>query len=228
MKKLYLVALGQTINRDVAIARLSRESGYGPWFYSIPNTFCIYSSGKAMDLFNLLHDPTDVKENLFVTEVPANSTGWLPKAHCELMKMNAIVHSYNLSFRGYWVDGQLSGMPEASGIYCVYACSVLPDLKLSITDLLYIGKEDNLRARHMNHERHEEWKRYLRQGETLCFSCAELPSQSLAVCEAALIFKHKPIGNAELKESFCRSATQVKTSGANLYLSPDFTVYKTL
>lgn len=226
MKKLYLVALGETINRDVAIERLGRNPGYGPWFYSIPNTFCIYSSGKAMDLFNLLHDPTDEKENLFVTEVPVNSAGWIPKAHCDLMKKNAIVHSYNLNFRGYWVDGRQFEMPDVSGVYCVYACSVLPNLKLNISNLLYIGKAERLRSRHLNHERHEDWKKYLQQGETLCFSCAELPRQSLSVCESALIFKHKPNGNDELKDGFYRSATHVVTSGANLYLSPDFTVCK--
>ena len=224
MKKLYMVAVGPTIDRDVAIGRLEQLSGYGPWFYSMPNMFCIYSRGTAIDIFNVLHNPNDVNEQLFVTEVPANSAGWLPKQHCDLMAQNSVVHSYSLNFRGYWVDGRQVELPASPGIYCVYACGVMSDLRLSVSRLLYIGKAENLKARHMNHERHEDWKRWIGPGETLCFSCAELPIQSLSVCEAALIYKHQPCCNDQLRDSFHHSTTQVVTSGANVHLSTNFTL----
>ncbi len=229
MKKLYLIALGATINRDAAVKRLEQVSGNGPWFYSIPNTICIYSENRATDIFNLLHDPTDAKENLFVTEVPAaNSMGWIPQAHCNLIAQNSIVHDYTLNFIGYWVDGRQMQMPERAGIYCVYTCNVRSDQQLEISRLLYIGKAENIKARNVNHERHDDWKRYCGPGETLCFSCAELQSKSLDVCESALIFKHKPVCNDQLKDGFYRSPTHIVTTGANLYLSPDFIVYKTV
>ena len=228
MRKLYMIALGPTINREAVVRRLEKKPGCGPWFYSIPNTVFIYSVGRATDLFNELHDPSDEKENLFVSEVPlSNAAGWLPKAHCALIAQNSIVHSYCLDFRGYWVDGRQSEMPESSGIYCVYACRVMANQKLSVSRLLYIGMAHNLRTRQMNHERHEEWQRCLRPGETLCFSCAELAVKSLSVCVAAMVFRHKPPCNDQLKDGFFRSTTQIRTTGANLYLLPEFVVYRT-
>lgn len=227
MKKLYLVALGPTINRDVAINRLAQLPGYGPWFYSLPSTFCIYSNARAVDIFNVLHNPFDTNENLLITEVPSNCAGWLPQAHCNLIAQNSEVHSYFLNFKGYWVDGRQSLLPDTSGIYCVYSCKVLPDSQLSVSRLLYIGKANNIRSRHLNHERLDAWKQCLSINETLCFSCAELPIKSLSVCEAAMIYKHQPPCNEQCKDGFYHSTTHVGTSGANLYLVPDFIVYKT-
>ena len=228
MKKLYLIALGATMDRNAVIKKIEKTAGCGPWFYSIPNALCVYSCARATDLLNLLRNPSDVEENLFVTEVPmSNASALIPKAHCDLISANSIVHSYRLDFKGYWVDGKQSEMPRASGIYCVYACAIRPDLKLNLTRLLYVGKAENLGLEHACHERHEDWKRMLQAGESLCFSCAELPVQSLSVCHSALVFWHKPIGNQELKDGFHRSATHVQTNGANAFLTREFTVLRT-
>ena len=99
MKKLYLVAMWATHNREASIDRLVSLGHCGPWFYSIPNTFCIYSQFDARKIFDALHNPADPAENLIVTEMPtANFMGWLPQRHCDVIRGNSIVHDYNLQF----------------------------------------------------------------------------------------------------------------------------------
>lgn len=228
MRKLYLVALGPSLNREVSINRLMSLGQCGPWFYSIPNTFCIYSQLKARAIFEALHNPLDPKENLIVTEMPtANSMGWLPKRHCDCIRDNFVVHDYTLQFVGYWIDEKRSLLPETSGIYCVYSCIPQQNNSLNVTRLLYIGKANNIRERHQNHKKHDFWLACAGIGQTLCYSYAPMARNSLSVCEAALIYRHQPPCNEACTESFLHSTTRVHTSGANLYLAEDFILNRT-
>ena len=53
-----------------------------------------------------------------------------------------------------------NGIPDASGIYCVYACTynAITD-KVSIRELIYVGESDNIWNRISNHERLADWKK---------------------------------------------------------------------
>ena len=228
MKKLYLVALGTSLNREASISRLVSLGHCGPWFYSIPNTFCIYSQFNARTIFDALHNPADPTENIIVTEMPtANSLGWLPQQHCDVIRDNSIVHDYNLHFTGYWLDERRSFLPDVSGVYCVYSCVPLQDNTLNVTRLLYIGKAANIRERCQNHEKRGLLQASIGMGLKLCYSYAPMSQTSLSVCEEALIYRHQPPCNEAFKESFLHNITHVRTSGANLYLSPEFVLNKT-
>ena len=229
MKKLYLVACVLTVDREGAVAKLEKMPGCGPWFYSMPNSFCIFSERRAGELFNLLHNPSDANENLLVTEMPTgNYSGWLPQAHCDLVQRNSIVHRYELDFVGFWTEGRQGAMPAGSGVYCVYACVPQPDTTLSLLRLLYIGRSENIQRRLCAHEKTGLWKSLLRDGEKLCYSYASVPSRSLEVCEAALIFWHRPPCNDQSTSGFYHSTTTVRTKGSNLFLSPEFTVFRSI
>ena len=228
MKKLYLVALGPSLNREASINRLVSLGHCGPWFYSIPNTFCIYSQFNARKIFDALHNPLDPVENLIVTEMPTvNSLGWVPQQHVNLIRENSIVHNYDLQFLGYWPDEKRNFLPNASGVYCVYSCIPMQNNTLNITRLLYIGKAANIQERHQDNEKHGFWQTFVGAGQKLCYSCALLAQESLPVCEAALIYRHQPPCNEACKESFLHSTTRVRTSGANLYLDNEFVLSKT-
>lgn len=223
MKKLYLVALGPSLNREVSINRLVSLGHCGPWFYSIPNTFCIYSQFTARMIFDALHNPADPAENLIVTEMPTdNSLGWLPQQHCNVIRENSIVHDYNLQFSGYWIDEKRAFLPPAAGVYCVYSCVPMKNNTLNITRLLYIGKAVNICERHQNHEKHDSWQAYAGAAQKLCYSYALLQQSSLSVCEAALIYRHQPPCNEANKDSFLHSTTRIRTFGANLFLDNEF------
>lgn len=108
---------------------------------------------------------------------------------------------YNLNFRGYWIDANTSGIPQVSGVYLVYRCTY-DDGGVTLKELLYIGQSKNLRERINDHEKKEQFLRECREGETICYSVAEVPQKDLDVVENALIFAQKPRLNTQYKDSF--------------------------
>ena len=130
-----------------------------------------------------------------------------------------------LNFRGYWMEVNKNGIPDASGIYCVYACTynAITD-KVSIRELIYVGESDNIWNRISNHERLADWKKRLRSNETLCYSFAGVSENDRVRAEAAVIFHHKPPCNTEYRNSFQFDTTTVTTSGRNAMLDSGYTV----
>ena len=229
MNKLYLIASGEAIPRNELTAFLESIPECSNWFYSIPNVTFAFAALKADELFEKIRGrfPGDIR--VFVTEVPMdNCQGWIPKKHWDLIHANDIVHDYDLKFEGYWAAERENFLPTYSGIYCVYSCrynSVADTVALK--KLLYIGRAENINERHKAHEKLDEWKSCLSDGETLCYCCAPLRAQSLVICEAAMIFHHQPICNDTGKDAFWHDKTHVKTSGCNRFLTPEFVVLKT-
>ena len=133
-----------------------------------------------------------------------------------------------LNFRGYWMEVNKNGIPDASGIYCVYACTynAITD-KVSIRELIYVGESDNIWNRISNHERLADWKKRLRSNETLCYSFAGVSENDRVRAEAAVIFHHKPPCNTEYRNSFPFDTTTVTTSGDHAKLDPTYTVSRT-
>lgn len=116
--------------------------------------------------------------------------------------------SYNLKFKGYYLETGLSSVPQKSGIYMFYRC--IPDQqtqKVDLKELIYIGKAEktdteNLRERICDHFKTSDPLRldkYLKDGEVLCFSYEECDARSIDVIENGLIFMQKPRANTELK-----------------------------
>ena len=118
-----------------------------------------------------------------------------------------------------------NGIPDASGIYCVYACTynAITD-KVSIRELIYVGESDNIWNRISNHERLADWKKRLRSNETLCYSFAGVSENDRVRAEAAVIFHHKPPCNTEYRNSFPFDTTTVTTLGRNAMLDSGYTV----
>ena len=102
--------------------------------------------------------------------------------------------SYSLAFDGYWREPNISGLPDKSGIYGVYACTYDTNAgTVSISRLLYIGEAADVRQRLAGHEGWSTWKRQLKTGEVLCVNAALIsPEGARQRAEAAMIFKHKP------------------------------------
>lgn len=110
---------------------------------------------------------------------------------------------YNVTFNGYRLDGDKSGLPTYGGIYLVYCCVYNADTnRVSLRKLIYIGKSVNINDRVNNHDRYEEFTKQLQQGETLCYSYASVAPSDMDIIENALIYMQQPPLNNELKNSF--------------------------
>lgn len=131
----------------------------------------------------------------------------------------------SLSFEGYWREINKSGVPQKSGVYCVYACTYNVSQKtVSLRKILYIGESENAKNRIANHEKLTNWKKHLKLGETLCYSFAAVDNKDRLQAEAALIFYHKPPCNTEYVNSFPFANTRIETRGSNALLETDFTI----
>lgn len=138
------------------------------------------------------------------------------------------VQSFNVTIRGYWRDQNKSNIPSHSGVYFVYVCTNNQQTNLvTLLRLIYIGESDNVNTRIQNHEKYDEWKRYLSPGQELCFSTGSVNSIYRARVEAAYIFKHKPPLNTEYKDSFPFDQTTVISDGQTVLLNTNFTVHRT-
>lgn len=136
--------------------------------------------------------------------------------------------TFNVKFEGYWREKSIGGIPDKSGVYCVYECTYNSEKDtVSIHRLIYIGKAGNVRERIRNHEKWQAWKRHVRSGNELCFSFGSLQSENRDRVEAAFIFEHKPPENEEYKNEFPFDTTTINTSGRTALLNTNFTVYRT-
>ena len=132
---------------------------------------------------------------------------------------------FNKTINGYWREMDVSYMPQKSGVYFVYRGKYdAASDRVSIRELLYVGKAENINERLLNHEKYGLWKRYLWNGEELLFSCTEEGTTANARLEAAYIYEHQPICNTQGKDSFNYPLTRVISSGSTAQLQLDFSV----
>jgi excinuclease UvrABC nuclease subunit len=138
--------------------------------------------------------------------------------------------TYNLDFQGYWRKPNADGIPDKSGIYCVYECKYNPEPNtVTLIYLLYIGQAKDVKTRILSHEKLEEFEKYARKGtdnNEICFTFASVEPNNLDRVEAALIFKHKPPFNDYCAEIFESDKTTIKSTGAVAFLNTDFVVEK--
>lgn len=136
--------------------------------------------------------------------------------------------TFTQDIEGYWRDVNKGGLPSYSGVYFVYTCvHNVKEGTVSLTRLIYIGTADNINSRIASHEKDSDWRRYLKTGEELCFSCTAVDNSNRERVEAAYIFKHQPPVNTTCKSSFNYDATRIISTGRTALLNTDFTVYRT-
>lgn len=135
--------------------------------------------------------------------------------------------TFNQNFGGYWRKINSDSLPKKSGVYIVQSCiyNVKEDT-VTLNKLIYIGKADNINERVNNHEKLEDWKKQLKTGEELCFSCTEISTLYNERVEAALINANQPTVNVEYKNSFPYDRTNVNSSGKYLRLKEKIIVLK--
>lgn len=122
--------------------------------------------------------------------------------------------AYSLNFRGYWREVNKNGVPSKSGVYLVYRCVYYKTNKtVGLKEIIYIGQAENVHNRIANHDRLDDFKAQLQEGEELCYSFAEVSESDLDIVENALIFAQKPILNDRLKDTFNYGAVTVKVDG---------------
>jgi hypothetical protein len=105
---------------------------------------------------------------------------------------------YELNFSGYFHELRVRALPDASGIYGVYAGTDGLHGSLSLDRLLYIGEAASVRDRLANHGKWTEWREKLHRYESLLFNVAFISGQNdRRRAEAAMIFANKPPCNTE-------------------------------
>ena len=226
MEKIYMICFADPIKRDDLKSYIEALPEIKAWFYSIPQSMFVVASIDANTLYKKVVSRFPEHGNVFVSEVPRrNCQGWMPAAHWSIMDEHSVVHSYNLKFDGYWRGGKEGSLPAISGLYCVYASTYRYDNDtVNLDSLLYIGKSINIHERHIEHEAKSFWRSFCSSTQELCYSVAQLDRECLDVAEAAMIFKHKPICNDQLKDCFNHGKTKIITSGCNAKLYTNFIV----
>lgn len=134
----------------------------------------------------------------------------------------------NLTFEGYWGTAIPEEKCNHSGIYVVYGGKNTGEKTCEINRLIYIGESENINTRLSDHERKDDWKKQLKEGEILYFSKTKVTGDDRKQAEAALIYKHQPPCNIEYKDNFPFDTTRVKSSPSDkiAFLKADFTVEK--
>lgn len=133
-----------------------------------------------------------------------------------------------IDFEGYRRDKNKGGLPAISGVYCVYSCTYdVNENIVSIHKLIYIGEAGDIKSRIADHEKYNDWLKYVDKGDELCFSYGAVESSDRLRAEAAMIFKHNPPENVEYTDSFPFDKTIMSLSGKTAKLHTNFTVNRT-
>ena len=87
---------------------------------------------------------------------------------------------YSLNFQGYWREVNKGGIPSKSGIYLVYRCLYNSEQNtVGLKEIIYIGQAEDAHERIATHDKLDEFKTKLQQGEELCYSFAEVDEENL-------------------------------------------------
>lgn len=123
--------------------------------------------------------------------------------------------TYDLKIIGYFDD--VAKMPDRTGVYFVFAGTYNDsDKKIYSLRILYIGKaEEGINKRLSNHEKYENFKGALRDGESLWFTYILVDKQDCARVEAAFIYHCQPTLNDSEKDSFNYDKTTINYSLSN-------------
>ncbi|UGU17347.1 hypothetical protein LS482_05610 [Sinomicrobium kalidii] len=122
--------------------------------------------------------------------------------------------TFDLEFKGYWRERDGRGLPAYSGVFVVQ--SYYHDHTrgtVTMKALIYVGKADNIHERVKSHEKRSLWKRKLKPGEGICYSCTPVKKEDQERVTAALIYAHQPLANRVYKDAFPFDTTRVNLRG---------------
>lgn len=228
MRRPYVVVLGENFPRAELLDFIDKDARFGCWFFSMPNSFFVYSSIDANTIDAFIQEKIGSKYRYFVSEVNlSNYQGWMPKSHWAIFNNKGVDRVYDLTFNGYYKSE--SSLPHDSGIYCVHGGVYnATNNSVQINQLLYIGCAKDINQRHTNHENKPEWQACCSlMNESLWFSYAIVAEEELERCEAALIFLNQPRCNKIGKEEFRQLDTIVNIKGSATLLLKGGLVEKT-
>ena len=134
--------------------------------------------------------------------------------------------TFNLNFDGSLDDAQRNSLPEYSGVYLVYR-GVRDHGSFICREILYIGQAENIKERHVNHEKRQLFLAELRPNEVLFYSYAPVAKIDLNRVENALVFEMHPKLNDKQIESFPYDKTTIVSEGQCALLHKNFTIEKT-
>ena len=96
---------------------------------------------------------------------------------------------------------------------------------VTLRKLIYIGKAINIHDRVCNHNRYEDFKRQLLQGEQLCYSYASVSPNEVDAVENGLVFMQKPELNEDLTDRYYYPDSEFSIEGAcSLLKMKNFTI----
>jgi len=122
--------------------------------------------------------------------------------------------TFNQEFKGYRLESDIKSLTTKSGVYGVYRCIYSREKgTVALKQLIYIGKADDLNERINNHEKWDDWRKYLKTGESICFCYTFIDKNNNERVEATLINANQPPENIEYKTSFPFDKTTIYCSG---------------
>lgn len=134
--------------------------------------------------------------------------------------------TFYLDFAGYFISKD--NLPKGeSGIYFVYrgVYNKQSD-NVQLNELIYIGKGEDIYARHHPHDRQNDFDSTLQKGEILIYSYTLVDESELSRVECGLIYKRKPRLNSNCTCSFDYPATHFVLSGCCYDFNPtDFILH---
>lgn len=134
---------------------------------------------------------------------------------------------YNLHFDGSISDSNKDQLPTYSGIYLVYrGVDNVQNNKYTCKEIIYIGQADDIKERHKNHEKHDEFLKTCKKGEIVFYSYVHVAKLDLDRVENALIFKMQPCLNDKMTQTFPYDETIVVSDGQCALLSKNFTLQR--
>lgn len=217
MKKPYIVVLGDGFPRKELLDEISKDSRFGSWFYSMPNSFIVYSTVDSNAIDKFVKGFVGDKYRYFIAEVGGDRQGWMPREHWDVIRQQGAEKLFSLDFTGYYMDP--AKLPDSSGVCCAYNCNYSEsENSVKISSLLYIGSATNVRAMILDNALQEKLRADCEVGQRVCYSVAPVTSSDLDWCVAALKeiadYRHK--GEELLRYDF--SDSFVVTSGQNFGL----------
>lgn len=111
------------------------------------------------------------------------------------------MNTYNVLFKGYRREENIDNMPEYGGIYMAYRCVYnIEKSTVSLKEIIYIGKTDNLKKSLLKHKEEKDLKTFLLHNEQICYSYANVPQEQADVVENALVYLQQPRGNNTVED----------------------------
>lgn len=136
---------------------------------------------------------------------------------------------YKLTFKGFWREINKAGIPNEAGIYMVYRAvyNAFQDT-IDPKEIIYIGQAGKGEERVGDHDKLPQFKKYLKDGEELCYAFAKVDKEDLDIVENALVFMQKPQENDYLKDSYNHEEASFQVNGDTACLKmTEFSITKT-